>query len=426
MLMLEESSKYGVSVDLGTSQITMHLVDIDTRTVVESDTVPNPQMEFGLDVISRIDFYRKGGKNADMITNAARAVVSDAIQRMTTRADVRANTIGIVVIVGNTVMHHLFYGLSTDSLLGPPFKATGKDVVSVSAHDLGLSLGENAICYSPPIVESFVGPDALMLLLVSSALESEGNLVAIDVGTNTEIAVLSQRGLWMASAASGPAFEGMSLACGMPAEPGAISAVQLGSDYVPSIHVIGGGKARGICGSGAISAMASLLDVGLLNTKGSLRRDVNSEWLAVGPGGPRLILATAFSSESKKPIFFSQSDVRMLQQSKAAISGAIRLLLRKAQCSSSEVDRFFLTGAFGTALDIDDAYRIGLFPSFENAKVCQVQGGAIQGADMIVSDPAIRSNIEKVPDRISYIELTDNPEFQEYYLKSQHFIPMTD
>jgi uncharacterized 2Fe-2S/4Fe-4S cluster protein (DUF4445 family) len=209
------------------------------------------------------------------------------------------------------------------------------------AHEIGLPVGEDAICYSPPIVESFVGPDAIMLLLVSGALESKENLVAIDVGTNTEIAVLSQRGLWMASAASGPAFEGMSLACGMPAVSGAISEVELGKDYVPTIQVIGGGKAKGICGSGAISAMASLLNAGLLNTKGSLQRDVNSEWLITEPSGPRLILANAFSSETKKPIFFSQSDVRMLQQSKAAISGAIRLLLRKAQCSSSEVSRFF-------------------------------------------------------------------------------------
>ncbi|MHA2002988.1 MAG: ASKHA domain-containing protein, partial [Candidatus Thorarchaeota archaeon] len=337
--MLEESSKYGVSVDLGTSQITMHLLEIDTEAVIESDTVPNPQMEFGLDVISRIDFYRKSEKNAEAITNAARSAVSDAIQRMTSSADVRASSVGIVVLVGNTVMHHLFYGLSTTSLLGPPFKATGKEVISMPAHEIGLPVGEDAICYSPPIVESFVGPDAIMLLLVSGALESKENLVAIDVGTNTEIAVLSQRGLWMASAASGPAFEGMSLACGMHAVSGAISEIELGEDYAPTIQVIGGGKAKGICGSGAISAMASLLDAGLLNSKGSLRRDVSSEWLTTESSGPRFILANAFSSETKKPVFFSQSDVRMLQQSKAAISGAIRLLLRKAQCSSSEVSR---------------------------------------------------------------------------------------
>ncbi len=426
MLRLEDDSKYGVSVDLGTSRITMHLLDMHTSTMVESEAFPNPQMEFGLDVISRIDFYRRSRKNASLITNSVRDAVSDGIQRMVSKADVRPTSVKIVVVVGNTVMHHLFYDLSTRSLLAPPFKATGKEVVSVSAQELGLPISENAICYSPPIVESFVGPDALMLLLVSGALESEGNLVAIDVGTNTEIAVLSQRGLWMASAASGPAFEGMSLACGMPAEQGAISAVQLGEDFIPRIHVIGGGNAKGICGSGAISAMAGLRDVGLMNTKGSIRRDVDSEWLKVGPGGPRLILANAFSSASKKPIFFSQSDVRMLQQSKAAISGAIRLLLRKAQCPSSEVSKFFLTGAFGTALNLDDAYRIGLFPSMRNAEVQQVQGGAIQGADMIVSDPALRSKIEKVPDKVSYIELTDNPEFQEYYLESQHFIPMTD
>lgn len=424
--MLVESSKFGVSVDLGTSQITMHLVDIRAKAIVETEVVPNPQMEFGLDVISRIDFYRKEERNARIITDVARAAVSDGVLAMASRADVKVGSIGIVVIVGNTVMHHLFYGLSTDSLLSPPFTATDKEVTSIAAQYAGLPLSEDAICYSPPIVESFIGPDAIMLLIVSGALESEENMVAIDVGTNTEIAVHTRRGLWMASAASGPAFEGMSLECGMQAELGAISSLQLGIDYVPNINVIGGGKPKGICGSGAISAIARLLDAGLMNTKGSLRRDVSSEWLTVESGGTRLILADAFSSETKRPIFLSQADVRMLQQSKAAISGAIRLLLRKAQCSSSEVDRFFLTGAFGTALNLDDANRIGLFPIFENAKMVQMQGGAIQGADMIIIDSALRSDIESVPERVSYVELTDNPHFQEFYLKSQHFIPMTD
>ncbi|MHA2065948.1 MAG: ASKHA domain-containing protein [Candidatus Thorarchaeota archaeon] len=421
-----ENSEYGVSVDLGTSQITMHLVSMGTGSVADSITVTNPQIRFGLDVISRIDFYRKSEKNANLITNIVRTAVSDGIMDMTSRTNVVPRSVGIIIIVGNTVMHHLFYGISASSLLAPPFKATAKEAVSIRAEEVGLSVGEAAICYSPPIIESFVGPDALMLLIVSGVLDSDENIVAIDVGTNTEIAVRSSGGLWMASAASGPAFEGMTLACGVPAEPGAISKVQLGANNEPIIEVIGGGKAKGICGSGAISSMARLLDSGLMNPRGSIRRDVASEWLRMEPSGPRLVLANAFNSETKKPIFLAQSDVRMLQQSKAAISGAIRLLLRKAQCSIAEVNQFFLTGAFGTALNLDDAFRIGLFPSFENAEFRQVQGGAIMGADLILGDSKLRSVIEKVPEKVSYVELTDNPEFQEFYLKSQHFIPMTD
>ncbi|MHA2142582.1 MAG: ASKHA domain-containing protein [Candidatus Thorarchaeota archaeon] len=420
------NSKFGVSVDLGTSQITMHLVEIETGTIVNSIVFPNPQMEYGLDVISRIVFRRESDENAHLITDAVRSAVSDGIVEMTSQTDASANSIGMVIVVGNTVMHHLFYDFSTKSLEAPPFKATGKGAVSIPALDVGLTLGNEAICYSPPIIESFIGPDALMLLIISGALESDENLVAIDVGTNTEIAVRSPRGLWMASAASGPAFEGMSLACGVPGEPGAISTVELGANHDPRIEVIGGGLATGICGSGAISAMASLRSMGLMNTKGSIRRDASYDWLKIEPSGPRLILASAFNSKVKKPIFLSQSDIRMLQQSKAAIAGVIRLLLRKAHCSSSEMSQFFLTGAFGTALNLDDAYRIGLFPRFENAQCRQLQGGAIKGADLILTNSKLRSEIEKVPDKISYIELTDNPEFQESYLKSQHFIPISD
>ncbi|MFX0055058.1 MAG: ASKHA domain-containing protein [Candidatus Hermodarchaeota archaeon] len=421
-----KSPRYGVSVDLGTSQITMHLVDLNAGLIADSKLVPNPQIEFGLDVISRIGFRRKSETNAQLVTDVARTAVSTGILEMISQTNVDPNSVRLVVLVGNTVMHHLFYGLSTKSLLAPPFRATGKDAISVPALEVGLQLGEGALCYSPPIVESFIGPDALMLLIVSGALDSEQNLVAIDVGTNTEIAVRSPRGLWMASAASGPAFEGMSLTCGVPGENGAIAGVELGETHEPRIAVIGGGNPKGICGSGAISALASLRNTDLMNAKGSIRRDVSFEWLKIVPGGPQLLLANAFRSETKKPIFLSQSDVRMLQQSKAAIAGAMRLLLRKAKCSASEVSQFFLTGAFGTALNLEDAFQIGLFPRFENAHFQQFEGGAIAGADMILKDSRLRSKIEAAPERISYIELTDNPEFQEYYLKSQHFIPISD
>ncbi|MFW9888624.1 MAG: ASKHA domain-containing protein [Candidatus Thorarchaeota archaeon] len=420
------SPRYGASVDLGTSQITIHLVDMSNGIVLDSRVMPNPQIQYGLDIISRIDFHRRSKTNAKLITDAARNAVSAGILAMTSQMNIDPTSIGFVVVVGNTVMHHLLYGLSTKSLLSPPFRATDKEAIMVPALEVGLQLGADALCYSPPIVESFIGPDALMLLIVSGALDFDYNLVAIDVGTNTEIAVRSPRGLWMASAASGPAFEGMSLACGVPGERGAIASVELSDAQEPKITVIGGGNPKGICGSGAISAMASLRDTDLMNAKGSIRRDAAIEWLEIEPSGPRLVLANAFRSETKKPIFLSQSDVRMLQQSKAAIAGAMRLLLRKAKCSPSEVSQFFLTGAFGTALNLEDAFQIGLFPRFENAQFRQFEGGAIAGADMILKDSKLRSEIEETPERISYIELTDNPEFQEYYLKSQHFILISD
>ncbi|MFW9911054.1 MAG: ASKHA domain-containing protein [Candidatus Thorarchaeota archaeon] len=420
------SPRYGTSVDLGTSQITIHLIDMSNGIVLDSRVVPNPQIQYGLDVISRIDFHRRSKTNAELITDAARTAVSAGILAMASQTNIDPSSIGLVVVVGNTVMHHLFYGLSTNSLLSPPFRATDKDAILVPASEVGLQLGEDALCYSPPIVESFIGPDALMLLIISGALDFDETLVAIDVGTNTEIAVRSSRGLWMASAASGPAFEGMSLACGVPGERGAIASVKLGETHEPRITVIGGGNPKGICGSGAISALASLRNTDLMNAKGSIRRDAAVEWLEIESSGPTLVLANAFRSETKKSIFLSQSDVRMLQQSKAAIAGAMRLLLRKAKCSPSQVSQFFLTGAFGTALNLEDAFQIGLFPRFENAQFQQFEGGAIAGADMILKDSKLRSEIEKIPERISYIELTDNPEFQEYYLKSQHFIPISD
>ncbi|MFQ5832691.1 MAG: ASKHA domain-containing protein [Candidatus Thorarchaeota archaeon] len=417
------SQDYGISIDIGTSQITLHLVNTPECQVVEERLIPNPQNRIGLDVITRIAHAVKSGSNSIEMAKIVRQAIAEGVHDILQLSELTSDSIGEVVVVGNTVMHHLFHGLSTVPLTKTPYTVLEKDPISTTASALGLPL-EMAYLYSPPIVESFVGPDALMLLLASGAHESDERMVSIDVGTNTEIAVCDDREVWLASAASGPAFEGMSLACGMLAEEGAIERVRIRPDLSPDIKVIGGRRPKGVCGSGAISSVAALLDSGLLTTNGSINREIQCAWLRRKESLFYYVLAEAEHSASSKGIYLSQMDLRMVQQSKASIFSAVTLLLAKANLDPSDVERVFLTGAFGMGIDILDAYRIGLFPMFENTKLQKVRGGAIMGADNLLCRSLLKHTVETMCSKINYVELAGNPEFKKRYVKALPYSAM--
>jgi len=279
-------------------------------------------------------------------------------------------------------------------------------------------------CYSPPIVESFIGADAPAVMLASGFLEPKTNHISVDVGTNTEIAIKSSQGIWIASAASGPAFEGMSIECGMPGDCGAISDVEIDERTLrPKIEVVGGGKPRGVCGTGSVSALAAMLERNIILSRGSFNRELrklNSRWLSLDSNIVYYILADNKFSETGQPIVISQPDVRMLQQSKAAIRAVMDLLLFESGLDASEVEFLYLTGIFGSVLQIEDAYRIGMFPKLSKATIMQNGKGASLGADLLMI-PENREKIEDLMKQLKYIEMSDNPSFKDRYLTSFSF-----
>ena len=259
------------------------------------------------------------------------------------------------------------------------------------------------------------------MLLACGFLEPTIDHVTIDVGTNTEISVKSSKGLWIASAASGPAFESMSIECGIPGSYGAINDVEIDQRTLqPTIEVMGGGKPRGICGTGAISALAAMLDRNIILPRGSFNRELDSRWLNLDSTAVYYILADNKVSATGQPIVISQPDVRMLQQSKAAIRGVLDVLLHEAGLNAEDVRNLYLTGIFGSGLQIEDAYRIGMFPDFSRAKIVQYSNGASLGADLLML-PENRGKVEELVRKLNYIEMSDNPEFKSRYFVSIPF-----
>lgn len=192
---VDGSSSFGLSVDIGTTWITVHVVDILERQVVPEKVLENPQSVAGLDVVTRIKHSLKDRHGSTGLTSMIRESVDEGVQEALSAAKIPTEHVKTVVIVGNTVMHHLFYGLPVDSLLRPPYTAEGKGPVLTKAGTVGLHLGRNTACYSPSVVESYVGPDALAVLLASNLISRADPSLTVDIGTNTEILLRARRKL---------------------------------------------------------------------------------------------------------------------------------------------------------------------------------------------------------------------------------------
>lgn len=395
-------------------------MNLDSGALIKEITFRNPQGDYGDEIISRIGFARSPD-NAKLLTTIVRKSISDGITKLLRDSMDDKDAIDSLVVVGNTVMHHSFFGLSTNSLLKPPYRAEYKDSIATTSSKVGLTLKNDPLCYSPPLVESFIGADAVAMMLFSGFLETESGLVSIDVGTNTEIAAINDGNIWIASAASGPAFEAMSIECGTTGDEGAISRVRIDPfDLHPHYITIGNRKATGICGTGVVSAIASMLETGVLLPRGSFDRSQKSPWLVTDDAITHYILVPAIESATDSNIILTQPDIRMLQQSKASIRSALNQVLQNALLDPDDVSTLFLTGVFGTGLALTDAVRIGLFPEMKNAEVTQVKCGASLGADLL-HQHRYREKARELVSKANYIELTNNPIFKKEFTENLPF-----
>ncbi len=421
---LNSQAKFGLTVDIGTTWVTLHLIDLVSQKCVLQNVLKNPQQSAGLDVVSRIRFGVGDGSRSRWLTSSIRKCVNEGTRRILREHNLSPRSIANVVVVGNTVMHHFFFGFPVVCLLTPPYIAEHKEAITVPCASVGLKLGEPTQCYSPPLIESYVGPDVIAVMMASGIAQQEQPAIAIDIGTNTEIALRSGGATWVASAASGPAFEGMSLDCGMAAIEGAIYGVSIDPKSLrPTFEVLGHDSPRGICGTGVISALAGMLDAGIVDSKGSMNRNLESVWLSKTGDMISYTVCPATQSQTGKPIYISQLDLRLVQQSKAAIYAAVLVLMDYAHISAEDVRRVHLTGSFGHGMNLEDVYRVGVLPRFGTAHVEQVLGAASIGADMIVVDPVRKREAEQLALSARYVELVDNPLFQTRYAEAQFFPP---
>ncbi len=383
-LKFEPAEGFGIAIDLGTTTLVAQLVDLASGEIVAVATALNPQCRHGADVMSRVQFeLAQSGVLRQLIRRSLGTMVAELAGGRALRE---------VLIAGNTVMHHLFCGEDAGPLSHVPFRSPALGGRRFAARDLEwrtpIELGIRFL----PCVGGFVGSDLLAGLIAAGVGESDAPLALLDLGTNGEIAVGCREGILCASAAAGPAFEGGRIRNGMRAGVGAIDRVSCEGDGL-GCHVIGGGPARGICGSGVVDAAAVALDLGWIDERGRMT------------GGRTEIALDG--------VALVQSDIRELQLAKGAIRAGLDILVGE---SGAAHPRLLLAGAFGNYIRVESARRIGLVPAWAT-EVKPVGNTALRGTRMLLLEPSRRDEIVDAVLRLTrHVELAAMPEFQEVFV----------
>lgn len=395
----------GLAVDLGTTKIAGYLVDLETGEILEAAASLNPQIAFGQDVIARLGYAAASAENYRRIREAVVSGLNDLAEELCRRAGRTPGDIHDAVIAGNTAMHHLLLGLGVEQLGRAPYVPALTDALDVKARDLGLTLAGGAYVHLLPCVAGYVGGDHVAVLL-ATGVAAERAALAIDVGTNTEIALAQSGRVVCCSCASGPAFEGGQVSRGMRALDGAIDRVWLHGDRL-RYSVVGGGKPVGFCGAALVDLLAVLLRRGVMDASGRLRRQAPG--VREGPDG-------LYFEVGGVPL--TQRDIRQLQLAKAAVRSGLEALLRAAGTTVGEVSRVYLAGAFGTAISPESAMDIGMFPRFPPGVYQGVGNAAGMGACLALVSLAKRDEARRLARGAGYLELVTLPGYQDLFLES--------
>ena len=406
---------HGLAVDIGTTKLATYLVNLETGQTVARAGSMNPQLVYGEDIISRIAYAGREPNGAKKLQSILIDTLNEMLAGLCAEAQVSPAAVKDAVLVGNTAMHHLFAGLPVEQLGRSPFSPAITTSVSLPASVLGLNLGPGALTYLPPVIAGYVGADHLAMLLATKSWKSSHNVLALDIGTNTEISLIAGGKVTCCSCASGPAFEGAHIHEGMRAAPGAIERARWHEGKI-IWQTIADQPPVGICGSGILDVVSALLEGGFIKSTGVFQFNIEpyrgNEW----------ILVPAALTGVGRDLVVTRKDIHEIQLAKSAIRSGAEILLKEARLTAADLDAFIVAGAFGTYLDLRSAVRIGMFPSLLFEKFHQVGNAAGVGAKQMLLSLKKRREAEQLAKRIDYIELTSRPDFTSLFMEHLAFI----
>ncbi len=406
----------GVAVDIGTTTVVAKLIDMSDGRCLATQAVLNPQIRHGDDVVSRIAY----AKNDEKLTELHKLIIdciNNLVAKLCKCASIDAKQIYEMCVVGNTIMNHLFLKLPVAQLGQSPYKAFSLDANDVPAKKLRLQINPEGNIHTVENIAGFVGSDTAAVALAIDIDSAEEMSLAIDIGTNGEVVLGTKEKLYAASCAAGPAFEGARITCGSRAAEGAIEAVVINNDNI-DFDVIGNDEPRSICGSGLIDAVATLLNLGIIDSNG---RFVKRSGRIVEHDGQLCFYLFRAANVSERSVFLTQRDIREVQLAKAAIRAGIKILQRKLGIADSDIKHVFLAGAFGNYIRPQSAMRIGLLPVVPLERIHFVGNAASSGAQMILISRQCRDKAGELAHKIEYVEIAYEPDFQNIFTESMSF-----
>ena len=410
------SRQLGMAVDLGTTTIASYLVDLTDGKTLASLGAVNPQVTYGEDIISRVDHAIKSPEDGLRQQKLVTDKISELAADLCKEAGTSTGDIMEAVIVCNTAMHHLLLNLSVRQLVLAPFTAAASLPMDIKARDLGIKLGPGAIVHIPPVITGFIGSDHLAMLLAAHRKKNDELVIAIDIGTNTEISMLIGDEITTTSCASGPAFEGGHIKHGIRAAEGAMERLRITDDAI-DYQTINSAPPIGICGSGIMDGLAQLYLAKIIDPGGRFDKD-NPRVRINDKNQAEFVIVDQESEGARSSIVITQKDIRELQLAKAAIRAGIRLLLETSGFEEEQIKQVIIAGSFGTYIDLSAAVTIGLLPDLPMDSFSQVGNAAGMGAKQNLISQARRQETQNIADRINYIELASSLAFRNTFIEA--------
>lgn len=425
----KDHGSYGLAVDIGTTTVAGYLCDLTTGEVLATDSMMNPQVAYGEDVMSRISYAYKGLKALKQLNKVIVSGLNQVAARAARKAGIRRSDIVDTAVVGNTCMHHLFLGIDPRYLGKAPFPPAAHHSQDVKARDLGLRIAPGAYVHVMPIEAGFVGADNVGVCIAEEPYNQDEMELIIDIGTNGELIFGNRDKLLSTSCATGPAFEGAEIRHGMRAAPGAIEKIEIDRETKEvRFRVIGNEHwnteterigARGICGSGIFDAAAQMFLAGVIDKSGRFNLKIKSQRLRKGEKEPEFVIAWAGETSIDHDIVIGQKDIRAVQLAKGALYTGARVLMNRL--GVKKLSRVILAGAFGSYIDKMSAAVIGLFPDCDPEKVSAVGNAAGDGARIALLNTDKRQEADTIARQVEYVELTIAPDFNKLFTGALEF-----
>ena len=431
----QANNLYGLAIDIGTTTVAGYLCNLGNGEVVATESMMNPQVVYGEDVMSRINYTMTHPDGLELLHRSIIDGLNHLIKAAVEDAHLSPDDILELTVVGNTVMHHLFLGIDPQYLGVSPFPPALHQSINLKARDLGLRVHPSANVFILPVEAGFVGADNVGVLIAEEPYRRDEMALIIDIGTNGELVLGNKDRLLSSSCATGPALEGAHIKYGMRAAPGAIERVRIDSETLEvDFKVIGepdwkskskSVRAKGICGSGIIDAIAELYRNGVIEKSGRFKEGLPASRLRISSEGkPEFVIAWEEETSLKKDVTITQQDVRNVQLAKGAIYAGAKLMMKRL--GIAKIDRIILAGAFGSYIDPEKAMTLGMFPDCDLKNIHAVGNAAGDGARIALLNRNKRIEAEEIARRVEYVELTIEQDFQKEFIEAMQIPHMRD
>ena len=416
---------YAIAMDIGTTTIYGQLIDLISGEVLAEKGDFNGQISYGEDVITRIMAAEKPG-GLDKLHEVVTATMNKIIASIVKKAGVHLDDVNAITLAGNTTMTQLFLKVNPRYIRRSPYVPASNIYPPLQAVELGLDLGAHAAALVYPQVSSYVGGDIVAGVMGSGMYRTERLTLFMDIGTNAEIVIGNKD--WMACAAcsAGPAFEGGGIEFGMRAARGAVEDFSIDPlTHEPMLLTIGNIRPKGICGSGLITMVAIMFEMGVINNQGKFDRELGTKRIRQREGVWEYVLAWRDETQIDRDIVLTEIDIENLIRAKGAIYSGCMTLLEEVGMSMGDIEQVYLAGGFGSYVDLEKAMIIGLLPETDPDRVTYIGNASLLGARMAALTNRLRQDVVNVTRMMTNFELSETASYMDHYVAAL-FLPHTD